>query len=716
MKTMSNCSSYFPMIFFLLALITRVTHAQSPELLEQTLIGSPRALELSRAELERCQKKTDCSSAAGLSMLNGVLLLSQGEAQSALTRFDALPAPEGLEAFHLFYVAQAQFYSHQYEDAFLSFQKAATKFPPPWLLTKIKRRLPEALLQAGRAREALPLLEELLRERATPETLESVVHAQELLGRKRQAQRTAQRFLVDYPTHPASSWLLARYVPVFSEQERYSRAKKWMDADQPLEAISELSPSLAGQLRKNRAAMDFLFLEALSRAERTTEAESFAQLLLKAAPEWASRVQMLLAREALRRDEPARAQTLLTELEQQHPQSTEAPEARFLQGWISLHQNDFNECVRLFSTFPGLYPSSSRREEAIWYLGLCHLRANQMDSAQAAFKNLIALYPSSPLVPQARYWHVRSAELAKDAPSKGFGEQYEELRRELFGSIYAVYSDLRLHSSGNKPPKRGAPPPTPTPAVPERLSLFALLSSVGLSQDAATEASHQLRSLDAPENALGAGAVLLERGAFAAAHQLATQRLWRSAVVERQPEALALLYPQAYRPTVDTFSRQHAIPAPFVWAIMKRESRFRPDVKSSVGARGLMQLIPKTAERVSENLKLPAAPAEALFEPALNIRLGTWYLGALRRRFPHRALVAAAYNAGPAPVLSWVEKYGHLPLDLFVELIPFKETRGYVKQVLADEFVYRHLYDLEPQREDGTPLTVPTPLRDGVDF
>ncbi len=145
---------------------------------------------------------------------------------------------------------------------------------------------------------------------------------------------------------------------------------------------------------------------------------------------------------------------------------------------------------------------------------------------------------------------------------------------------------------------------------------------------------------------------------------------------------------------------------------MRRESAFVPDVTSSADARGLMQLIPPTARSIATELKLPPADDAELYSPEWNIRLGTWYLRALTTRLHHPTLVAAAYNGGPSSVARWAKERAELPLDQWVEEIPFKETRGYVKQVTIDLFIYRQLYGAEQQRLS---LAIPVP-GNGVDY
>jgi soluble lytic murein transglycosylase len=129
-----------------------------------------------------------------------------------------------------------------------------------------------------------------------------------------------------------------------------------------------------------------------------------------------------------------------------------------------------------------------------------------------------------------------------------------------------------------------------------------------------------------------------------------------------------------------------------VWAIMREESGYRPAVMSTAGARGLLQIMPETGERLAEAAGVPFQ-VEALFEPAVNIRLGALYLGQLGRRFPGRPSAAiGSYNAGPEAVSRWLEERPGLPDDEFVETIPYSQTRRYVKRVLRSRHVYRVLY------------------------
>lgn len=173
-------------------------------------------------------------------------------------------------------------------------------------------------------------------------------------------------------------------------------------------------------------------------------------------------------------------------------------------------------------------------------------------------------------------------------------------------------------------------------------------------------------------------------------------------------------YPQAFKPFVVKYAKQFEVPAEWVWAIMRSESLYKPDVISPVGAKGLMQLMPYTANNLSKLHGGSAIDPTLLLSPEINIRLGAQYLARLQTKFKGQlALAAAAYNAGPHRVESWLVNFGHLETDEFVEHIPFLETRNYVKKVVRNHTFYRRLYakDQAPVDFLAKALGVPIPSR-----
>lgn len=163
-----------------------------------------------------------------------------------------------------------------------------------------------------------------------------------------------------------------------------------------------------------------------------------------------------------------------------------------------------------------------------------------------------------------------------------------------------------------------------------------------------------------------------------------------------QPAVQRLRYPFRFRELVLKEARRAQLPPSLVAAVIFQESQFRPAAASVVGARGLMQLMPETAEWVDQALEAGDGKPD-LLEPTTNVRLGSTYLGYLRERFDGQEVAfLAAYNAGPQQTTDWLaESKGQ---GLKISDIPFAETRCYVEAVLQSERMYRKLY---PELSEG---------------
>jgi len=150
---------------------------------------------------------------------------------------------------------------------------------------------------------------------------------------------------------------------------------------------------------------------------------------------------------------------------------------------------------------------------------------------------------------------------------------------------------------------------------------------------------------------------------------------------------VSLRFPKAFDEEINQHATEHKINPAWAFAIARRESSFMTDAHSSVGANGLMQLMPKTAKRLNKG----KASRRYLQNADNNIKLGTKYLRALLDKSKgNQVLATASYNAGPYRVKSWLKNVDALPADIWIETIPFKETRNYVKSVLAYQEIYQH--------------------------
>jgi soluble lytic murein transglycosylase len=173
--------------------------------------------------------------------------------------------------------------------------------------------------------------------------------------------------------------------------------------------------------------------------------------------------------------------------------------------------------------------------------------------------------------------------------------------------------------------------------------------------------------------------------------------------------------PRAYEALVSDAAARHALDPNLLLAVMRVESVYDPEIVSYAGAVGLLQIMPRTGRLIANRLGLTDFRTDDLLDPATNIELAAWYLASLLERFDGRLpLAIAAYNGGPHNVRRWMEEHGpRMPLDAFLERIPFDQTFRYVRRVLSHYAAYR--------AQQGLPLpelhtTLPPRATDGVAF
>ena len=196
------------------------------------------------------------------------------------------------------------------------------------------------------------------------------------------------------------------------------------------------------------------------------------------------------------------------------------------------------------------------------------------------------------------------------------------------------------------------------------------------------------------------------RDEMVAQAKLAYDRKWYFPAIRTISQAqywddLDIRFPMAHRDTLVREAKVRGLHSSWVFAITRQESAFMDDARSGVGASGLMQLMPATAKETARKFSIPLASPQQVLNPDKNIQLGAAYLSQVHGQFNgNRVLASAAYNAGPGRVRQWLRGANHLGFDVWIESIPFDETRQYVQNVLSYSVIY------------GQKLNVPQPLVD----
>lgn len=374
-----------------------------------------------------------------------------------------------------------------------------------------------------------------------------------------------------------------------------------------------------------------------------------------------------------------------------------ASRALYLKGTLHDDRGETGAAIDAFARAAGYGQFPERARQALWREGWARFRAGDALAARRTFETLAARCEDPIERLRPRYWAARAAAEAGQAARAR--RELEALARGYPLSYYGWRAQQRLALDAASLARAPRALAEGTRRVDDRsVERAALLIEAGLADHARDELRFAARSARGLVDRIRVGTLLARVGDYHRASELVVTAYSGELARGLQPgrEALWWLsWPPAYRDTLEAvFPEDAAIEPALVWAIMREESHYRVDARSAVGALGLLQLMPETAAQLARERGLSDFVPERLFEPETNIALGAAYLDQLASRFDGRLSAAiGSYNAGPRKVASWLEGDARrLDDDVWVEAIPYDQTRAYVKRVLRSLHVYRTFY------------------------
>lgn len=389
-------------------------------------------------------------------------------------------------------------------------------------------------------------------------------------------------------------------------------------------------------------------------------------------------------------------------------------EAAFRAAWLVSRAGRTDAAVARYREFlrARTEASAGQRSEAAWELGWALFTARRFSEAAPALAQAAALANKSLEKGRGAYWAALA--LARTGDRAGAVRGWQTLVRERPLTYYALLSEARLREAGLTVEPPAAPlmrREAPTVRMP---SAVLWLRALGFDREASArivaseDAIRATVSRDRADEALALAYVSL---GYAQRAYAISQR--HGDDLDATPTADTrwvwdCSYPRPHAAAVEAAEDASGLPRHYLFAIMRQESSFNARDVSSARAIGLLQMIPPTTRRVARELGVEFRE-EMLFDPAYNIRVGGHYIGRLFAQYQGvlpRAI--GAFNAGPGAMGRWVRERGTQDLDVFVESIPFDETRIYVRRVLQNLARYRYLYG--PRDESGAlRLTVTAP-------
>lgn len=436
---------------------------------------------------------------------------------------------------------------------------------------------------------------------------------------------------------------------------------RYQDAEQGYRALVQAFP------KEKETGMALLRLADL--ADRPEEAISHLDQAIERFPEQAAEALLAKSKILQKQNSPELALQLRQSVLEKYSNSEAAAQIRWEQAELLEQQGDLNGAWAWAKQIVEQNPDYEFAPMAAFWIGKWAAKLDQQTQAQEAFEYTLNRYPDS-------YYAWRSAALL------GWDVGDFSTVRQKLPQITKVAERVNL--------------PAGSDALRE-------LYQLGQDRDAWTlwqvEFTNRLKPTVAEQFTDGLLRLSMDdhlNGIF-----MLSSLAWRE-TPEEKAEFKALkqqigywqaLYPFPYMETIEQWAQQRQLNPMLVIALIRQESRFEPEIESSAGAIGLMQVIPETADWVAKQVSLKDY---SLKNPVDNINIGTWYLDYTHREYTNNSMLAvASYNAGPGSVADWIKKYGLDDPDRFVEEIPYPETRGYVESVLGNYWNYLRIYNPE---------------------
>ena len=569
--------------------------------------------------------------------------------------------------------------------------KAVARALAPWRHTPDAPRADEVLFRLGRAESALGH-----RFRAV-EAFRSAVLAQP--GGPVAARAAGRLAVLDAHPHRHLAWAWSRLAAALTARHRAAALAHLAGSRRArplLATVLFLRGRLAHRAGHDAEAMT-RFAEAAQRATRAGDTDLAAR---------ATYAQAVAARDAGQDHAAARAFAAVAADHADHPL---APRALLAAATLEVRLRAFAEARRHLRAFLLLNPVDPRRPRALFLMGWVQLRLGHAERAAEFFATAAKEAPAkaaretergaAPITAAARslYWSARALSRAGHIAAAQAG--YRAILSRYPLSYYAALS--RAHLAGAE---AVALLPTPPPSETRR--------PVGPRLLRARQAAHLgwVRAATLELTPFLAGRVRRVRGRdllvaadlLAGLHRTAAARaLYREAVM-RHPGGLSPVererawhqaFPRYHVDVITRVAKRFHLSPWLLDGLVLRESGWRSCVRSGAAAYGLTQLILPTARDAAGDLRLPHPTRRRLCDPRYNLELGAWHLKKLLRHFHGSEVLAlAAYNAGAGAVDRWLARWGDLPVDAFVEVIPFDETRSYVRTVLSAARAYAWIY------------------------
>lgn len=477
--------------------------------------------------------------------------------------------------------------------------------------------------------------------------------------------------------------LFDKFFPQTSAAENLTIARAAYAAGLASRAVSGFSRAFAGGLGTTVDRFNMGLM--LARLNRDNEAiAQFNRVTQPANLAAGARYQAARALLALGKRDAARS--VLRKITTAFPKDTNSASALLLLSDLATDDGRDSDARSTMMSLVQRFPGSRQAPQALFRAGLVAYINKDYKTASRELDSLVAKYPQSDDALAAGYWSGRAWRARADAGEAN--KRWKAVLAREKGSYYSVLSAKRLGEPLLTDKSQNDYPSVPDVDAASRR--IALLKEFGMDTEAKFEYDRLFRDAAQTPQRLVATAHALS-GTDQSSRSIALGRRAVSEVGATAPN-YRLMYPVLERTTLIESSKKYKLDPALVASVIRQESNFNPRATSPVGARGLMQLMPPVGRTIAKGQGIAGYTDESLYDPAINIKLGTQHLSGLFRKTPQIERVLAAYNAGESRVAKWIQKAGSDDPELFTERIPFVETRDYVRSIVRNRAFYSSLY------------------------
>lgn len=614
----------------------------------------------------------------------GYCFIKLGKFQEGVTSLTGLESQLPIVADYILYYQGAGYQNMaDFQNASAAFNKVVTQYPESGVRKKTFERLGTIYTETGDYANAERTFRSLYgEEKSRPKKasyLFSLGNALEKQGKYREASAVYKEVWLEYPETKGSSDAYraaqnlsqTQGVAWRASQSDYAqrantlfKRSRWNAALNNYDKVASKSADM-----KTNMGIAMVNTKQLNEAERILRNINSPRALF-----WRGK---LKSKQGL----DSEASDLYYRIHLSFPNSELAPEGLYNAARLYQINGQTDRAVKIYDELIRKYPKNKYAEDGAWYLGWIYYRKGMYPEALGTFSSFTDA-KSTFNASNSRYWKARTLE--KQGRRDEAMAEYTALAA-LTTPTYHSY--LAQKKTGIRPNYQNMNPESValSTSANTRKDKTMFLIRYGMLEEAKLETEKMQEEANTQEEFVLVSLLYAKVDDY-----------YNSIKVAQGiglPQANTLSFPRGYKDIVRAYSKKYGVDELMVYSIMREESRFQKDAVSPADAVGLMQLIPPTARTVARQIGISGFTVEMLTIPRVNIEMGIFYFKQVLDKWDGDVeLALASYNAGPHRAADWKVRFYGLEKDEFIEEVPFRETRNYIRRILRSYGAYKAIY------------------------